>query len=193
VTGHDGDAQDRQEPARGGQRVERSGRERLVRLSIVPVIVTTSRRCRNRELQVADSDRAAVHDPQVRLAQQLDDVAKGYMTVAVNEGEEALSLACRRHEVDGEDASPELEHAAHLARALLAHWPREMMQHYRAQNGVEAGVGEGKCLDDRGLKHHLDPIVLNWWVESAEPLPSGKVNDVFRARLLPVVTGVLGP
>src|SRR5829696_734035 len=33
-------------------------------------------------------------------------------------------------------------------------------------------------------------LVLNWWVESGEPLPSRTVNDLFRALILPAVTEV---
>ncbi|MBA3344004.1 MAG: TetR/AcrR family transcriptional regulator [Gemmatimonadales bacterium] len=36
-------------------------------------------------------------------------------------------------------------------------------------------------------------LVLNWWAESREPLRSGKVNDLFRALILPAVTEVLCP
>jgi AcrR family transcriptional regulator len=36
-------------------------------------------------------------------------------------------------------------------------------------------------------------LVLNWWVESGEAIPSRKVNDLFRALTLPVVTELLGP
>jgi hypothetical protein len=35
-------------------------------------------------------------------------------------------------------------------------------------------------------------LVLNWWAESREPLPSREVNDLFRALILPAVTEVLG-
>jgi AcrR family transcriptional regulator len=34
-------------------------------------------------------------------------------------------------------------------------------------------------------------LVLNWWAESGEPLPSREVNDLFRALILPAVTEVL--
>jgi AcrR family transcriptional regulator len=34
-------------------------------------------------------------------------------------------------------------------------------------------------------------LVLNWWMESEEPLPSRKVNDLYRALILPTLTEVL--
>jgi AcrR family transcriptional regulator len=34
-------------------------------------------------------------------------------------------------------------------------------------------------------------LVLNWWVESGEPLAAGKVNERFRALVLPALTDLL--
>ncbi|MEJ7809781.1 MAG: TetR/AcrR family transcriptional regulator [Gemmatimonadaceae bacterium] len=34
-------------------------------------------------------------------------------------------------------------------------------------------------------------LVLNWWAESADPLPSRKVNDLYRALIVPTLTEVL--
>lgn len=34
-------------------------------------------------------------------------------------------------------------------------------------------------------------LVLNWWVERGEPLPSREVNDLFRALILPAVSEAL--
>jgi hypothetical protein len=36
-------------------------------------------------------------------------------------------------------------------------------------------------------------LVLNWWAKSGEPLPSRKVNELFRALILPALTALLGP
>jgi hypothetical protein len=51
VTGDEGETHYRHDPARCRERVERSGR---VRLLLVPVVVAKARRRRDRELQVAD-------------------------------------------------------------------------------------------------------------------------------------------
>ena len=34
-------------------------------------------------------------------------------------------------------------------------------------------------------------LVLNWWAESGDPLPSRKVNDLFRGMILPTLTEAL--
>jgi hypothetical protein len=34
-------------------------------------------------------------------------------------------------------------------------------------------------------------LVLNWWAESDEPLPSREVNDLFRSLVLPAVAHAL--
>lgn len=36
-------------------------------------------------------------------------------------------------------------------------------------------------------------LVSSWWVESGKPLDARKVNDLFRALIVPAVTEVLGP
>ncbi len=44
------------------------------------------------------------------------------------------------------------------------------------------------------LAHHLAStfvLVLNWWVESASPLPPREVDDLFRALVLPAVAAAL--
>ena len=35
-------------------------------------------------------------------------------------------------------------------------------------------------------------LVLNWWMESPEPLPARKANDLFRALILPALTEAIG-
>jgi hypothetical protein len=70
--------------------------------------------------------------------------------------EQALSLARWCGEVYGHDASIRLDDSAHLPRALLADWPRKVMQHQRTENDVEGSVGEWKPLDERRLKLDLD-------------------------------------
>jgi AcrR family transcriptional regulator len=34
-------------------------------------------------------------------------------------------------------------------------------------------------------------LVLTWWLDSAEPLPSSRVNDLYQALMLPILTEVL--
>ena len=84
MPGDECDSSGEQEPPRCRERIERSGH---VGPSILAVIVTRARSRRDRELQVADSHRAALHNPQPRLAQQLDDVAKSQVAVAVKAAE----------------------------------------------------------------------------------------------------------
>ncbi len=60
----------------------------------------------------------------------------------------------------------------------------------------------GRCRRESGhnvpcdlLARHVAStflLVLNWWVERGEWLPPRKVNDLFRALVLPAVTEVLG-
>jgi AcrR family transcriptional regulator len=60
---------------------------------------------------------------------------------------------------------------------------------------------EGRCRQESGhdvpcdlLAQHVAStflLVLSWWAESGEPLPSRKVNDLFRALILPTLTEVL--
>jgi hypothetical protein len=52
----------------------------------------------------------------------------------------------------------------------------------------------GKISPDP-LAHYLAStfvLVLNWWVESRNPLPPAEVNDLFRALVLPTLAAACG-
>ena len=54
--------------------------------------------------------------------------------------------------------------------------------------------GSGRDVPDDLLAQHVAStflLVLNWWAESDEPLPSREVNDLFRSLVLPAVAHAL--
>ena len=79
------------------------------------------------------------------------------------------------------------EHLRRVLVELITHDLRQMGQHRQ---------GSGRRVPCDLLAQHVAStflLVLNWWAESEEPLPSREVNDLFRALILPAVTEVLGP
>jgi hypothetical protein len=121
-------------------------------------IVTRIKRwcARDNELQVAHSNGADLVDAQAGFTQQAHDVTQRHMPMSVETSEQALSLARRCREVYSYDASIRLDDSAHFPRALLADWPRKVMQHQRTENDVERRIRKGKRLDDRRFEADLD-------------------------------------
>jgi AcrR family transcriptional regulator len=54
--------------------------------------------------------------------------------------------------------------------------------------------GSGRDVPDDLLAQHVAStflLVLNWWAESEEPLPSREANDLFRSLVLPAISEAL--
>ena len=76
------------------------------------------------------------------------------MTVAIKVPDEAPPLARGACEVDREDSSMRFQHSSNLARALSTRFPRQVMQHERAEDGIEMRVGKSPLLD---ILEHPNP------------------------------------
>jgi hypothetical protein len=80
---------------------------------------------------------------------------KSHVTVAVK-GRENMARQFRRAKVDNEQSAAGFEHSPYLAQTLLTSASRQVMEHHRAQGGVELPVGKGQRLSGRLLKDNRD-------------------------------------
>jgi AcrR family transcriptional regulator len=77
----------------------------------------------------------------------------------------------------------------HLQRVLAELVAADLEQ--GGQRRAESGRGMPPDL----LAQHVAStfmLVLDWWVERRDPLPATRANELFRALVLPTLTGVLG-
>ena len=105
-------------------------------------------------LKTADPDSAAVDGTQACFVEQRHHVARIDVAMAVEVPQEA-ALVQRLRKIDDKHAASRLEHAADLARALLAHFARQVMEHQRAQHRIEPSVGERQGLGDGVIESHV--------------------------------------
>ncbi len=87
--------------------------------------------------------------------------------------------------VDAQGQAVVHEHVQRVLVELIADDLRQAGQHHEES---------GHHMPCDLLAQHVAStflLVLNWWAESGEPLPSRKVNDLYRALILPTLTEVL--
>jgi AcrR family transcriptional regulator len=81
-------------------------------------------------------------------------------------------------------------------RARLHDHLRQVLAELIAEDVAKGLPGQGRAIariPPRLLVEYLSStfvLVLNWWVESRNPLPPSDVNDVFRALALPTLATV---
>src|SRR5262245_45975017 len=106
-------------------------------------------------MKIPNADSSAFRDGKAGTRQQGDDVAETDVTVAMKMAQQTLLALRRWPEVHHEHATTRLEYPANFTGAILARLPRQVMQHERAQHGVETRVRVGQRFDDARAERHL--------------------------------------
>jgi hypothetical protein len=105
-------------------------------------------------LKAADTDGTTLDAAQLRVIEECFHILRLDVTVPMKVREDTSGLLGLR-EIHDKEAASRCEHAPYLAGELLAHWPRQMVQHQRAQDHVELRVFERQSLGDGILERHL--------------------------------------
>ncbi len=80
--------------------------------------------------------------------------------MAMKVSERALPVSRRSSEVDGKQSPPRLQHALHLANALVPCFPRQVMKHHCAQHDIESCVRKRQRFGEPVLEDDLRPGLL---------------------------------
>ena len=101
-------------------------------------------------LKAADTDRAAIDTAELRAIQQC--ILRLHMPVPMKLVEDTAGVLCLR-EIHDKDAAFRCKHAPYFSRELLAHWPRQVVQHKRAQDHVTLRIGGYNGQERRCATH----------------------------------------
>src|SRR5919198_4916741 len=102
-------------------------------------------RRREDELKAAESNRTIFRHHEAGIPQHRPDVGEVDMTVTMEMREDSVP-ALWPSEVDDEQSTARFQHPADLSGALTADLSRQVMQHQRAEHGIEARIRKGKRL-----------------------------------------------
>src|SRR5262245_30768716 len=91
---------------------------------------SAARRHSPNEFQTGEVDVSALDVAQAHVTQHRDDVEQIEALVAVEVRDQPSPLLLSPAEVDGDESSARLQHAAHLAEALRAHIARKVVDHH---------------------------------------------------------------